>query len=404
MKTAPHPGTPHPSPLPVNGEREKFGTRVAAAALALLLVACSDKGPVREPAELVKIESPELKAKVVWNHAPGNGSRDLQSRLRLAVESDVIVSADVDGKVYALSPEDGHKLWKADTGARLISGPTVEGPLVLLGTLDAEIIALKRADGTLAWRTGVSSEVLAPPVAHGRFVVARCGDGKLFGLSAEDGKRIWSFDRAVPSLTLRGLSAPLIVGNTVFAGLDNGHAVSLNLETGETLWEQVVSAPTGRTELERIVDVDADLLPTRDGVYAVSFGGDLAAVSLEDGRVAWRRPIKSYSGIAMLGRTLVVTDEEGFVWALDAESGASIWKQEALKYRKLSPPATDGQYFVVADFEGYVHWLSPKDGRIVARVHATGDPVVAPMVVQDDKLYVLDTSGEIAVVETTAVN
>jgi outer membrane protein assembly factor BamB len=99
-----------------------------------------------------------------------------------------------------------------------------------------------------------------------------------------------------------------------------------------------------------------------------------------------------------------VTDEEGFVWALDAESGASIWKQEALKYRRLSPPAAIGQYIAVADFQGYVHFLSPKDGRIVGRVHAASDPVVAPMVVQDDRLYVLDTDGKIAVVETNPVN
>ena len=378
--------------------------RLLLALFALGLIACSDKGPVREPAELTKIEKPELKAHVVWDRSPGSGSGKVQSRLRLAVEPDVIVSAAMDGEVYALDPSDGHRLWKAQTDARIVAGPTVEGSHVFMGTLDAEVIALKRADGSVAWRVPVSSEVLAPPVAQGAFVVVRCGDGKLFGLSADTGERLWTFDRSVPPLTLRGLSEPLILGGRLFAGLDNGHAVSLKLDTGELLWEQVVSAPSGRTELERMVDIDADLLTTRDGVYAVSFGGDLAAVSLEDGRVAWRRPIKSYSGIALIGRVLVATDESGLVWGLDAETGASLWKQEALKYRKLSPPAIDGDYIAVADFEGYVHWLSPKDGTIVARVHATGDPVVAPMIVRDDRLYVLDTHGEIAVVETSAVN
>jgi outer membrane protein assembly factor BamB len=372
----------------------------ALVALALLVAACSDKGPVREPADLKDIEAPALKPRVVWDKAPGEGSGDVQSRLRLAVEADLVITADIEGDVYALDPHDGHRLWESATGLRLVSGPTVSGDLVLLGTLDAQVIALKRADGTQVWVADVSSEVLAPPVAGGKTIVVRCGDGKLFGLSADDGRRIWSFDRAQPQLTLRGQSAPLVYGGTVFVGLDNGHAVALRTDTGETLWEQVVSAPAGRTELERIVDVDADLLITREGVYALSFGGDLAAVSLEDGRVAWRRPVKSYTGVALAGANLVITDEDGLVWALDVESGASVWKQEDLKYRKLSPPVTVGEYVVVADFEGYLHWLSPQDGRIVARKHAVGDPVTAPLVVQEDLLYVLDVEGEVAAVRT----
>ncbi|MBI3171163.1 MAG: outer membrane protein assembly factor BamB [Hydrocarboniphaga effusa] len=367
--------------------------------LAALLAACNSDGPVREPAELQDIVSPELQPRVLWNESAGEGGGGQRSGLRLAVEPDLILAADVSGDVFALDPRNGRRLWRAETGARVISGPAVSGDLVLLGTKDAEVIALKRADGAPAWRVTVSSEVLAPPVGEGNVIVVRGGDGKLFGLSAEDGKRLWSFDRAVPPLTLRGMSAPLVYGNTVFVGLDNGRAVALKLDSGELLWEQVVAAPSGRSELERIVDVDADLLVTSDGVYAVSFGGELAAVSLEDGRVAWRRPIKSYSGIALADKILAVTDEDGVVWALDAQSGAAAWKQEALKYRSLSPPVMLKGYIVVADREGYLHWLSPQDGHIVARVRALRAPVTTTPVARDKLLYALDTDGGVAAVE-----
>ena len=367
--------------------------------LALLLQAC-DLGPVREPAELTKIEAPALKPRVRWDASPGNGGDELHTRLRLAVEPDVLVTADIGGDVFALDPKDGHRLWRAKTGARIVAGPSVSGALVLVGTLDAEVIALKRADGSPVWRVPVSSEVMAPPVSDGRVVVARCGDGKVFGLSADTGARVWNFDRAVPPLTLRGLSSPLISGGVAYVGLDNGRLAALRLETGEVLWEEVVAAPAGRSELERIVDVDADPLITGDGIFAVSFGGELAAVGLAEGRVAWRRPIKSYSGVAMSGNVLVVTDEDGIVWALDAQTGASAWKQEALKYRKLSAPIAVGDYVAVADFEGYVHWLSPQDGRIVARVRAVDDPVSATMVEHEGLLYVLGDDGDIAAVET----
>lgn len=368
--------------------------------LALGLAACSSDGPVREPAELQKIVSPDFKPKVLWSKAPGSGSGSLHSGLRLAVESDVLLTADVSGDVYALDPASGRRLWRARTGARVISGPSVSGDLVLLGTQDAEVIALKRADGSEAWRARVSSEVLATPVGSGNVVVARCGDGKMFGLAAGTGSRLWNFDRAVPPLVLRGMSPPVIDGNSVFTGMDNGRAAGLRLDTGEVLWEQLISAPAGRSELERIVDVDAELLVANDGVFAISFGGEIAAVSAADGRVAWRRPIKSYTGVAIDGRRLAVTAEDGVTWMLDGQSGAALWTTDVLKYRGLSAPVFVSGRVVLADQDGYVHWLSPEDGRVVARVHAVGGPVAAPLVLHDGVLYVLDNSGKIAAIDT----
>lgn len=375
-----------------------------ALGLAVALAACGPVGPVREPAELSSISAPEVRAAIDWRRAPGDGDGDQESGLQLSVEDDLLITADAEGDVYALDPATGKTRWHADTGARLISGPSVHGDHVLLGTLDAEVIALGRADGKLAWRAAVSSEVLAPPVGEGGIVIVRCGDGKVFGLSAESGVRRWSFDRAVPPLTLRGASAPVLYEGAAIVGLDNGRIVALRVDSGEVLWEEVVSAPEGRSELERIVDVDAIPLVTGGGVFALSFGGDLAAIGAQEGRVAWRRPVKSYTGAALLGRRLVVSDEAGLVWGLDAETGAAAWKQEALQYRRLSAPVAFGAHAVVADLEGYLHWLSPADGRIVGRVRAVRAPVAATPVVRGDRLYVLGRDGRIAVVEAEAVN
>jgi outer membrane protein assembly factor BamB len=372
--------------------------------VAAALAACGSKGPVREPAELKSIEQAEVAPGVLWRKSPGSGDGGQESGLRLAVEPDLLVTADADGDVYALDPATGRVRWHADTGARLISGPSVYDELVLFGTLDAEVIALKRAGGALAWRVTVSSEVLAPPVAEGGIVVVRCGDGRIFGLSAESGAWRWNFDRAVPPLTLRGMSTPVLYEGAAIVGLDNGRVAALRVDTGELLWEEVVSAPEGRSELERIVDVDAEPVAIGGGVFALSFGGDLAAIGAQEGRVAWRRPVKSYTGAAPLGNRLFATDESGLVWALDGETGAAAWKQEALKYRRLSAPVAFGGHVVVADLEGYLHWLSPSDGRIVGRVRAVREPVAATPVLRGERLYVLGRDGEIAVVESKAVN
>lgn len=372
---------------------------LALAALAIGLAACGSTGEVREPAELKSIENAQVEPAVEWRKSPGSGDREQESHLQLAIDGDLLLTADADGDVYALDAATGKVRWSAETDARVIAGPTVYGDLVLLGTLDAEAIALKRSDGTLAWRVTLSSEVLAPPVGENNVVIVRCGDGKVFGLSADSGVRRWSFDRAVPPLTLRGMSAPLLYQGAAIIGLDNGRAAALNVESGEVLWEEVVSAPEGRSELERIVDVDAALLATAGGLFALSFGGDLAAISVQEGRVAWRRPVKSYTGAAVYGDKLFVSDEAGVMWALDAATGAAAWKQEALQYRRLTAPVVVGDHVVVGDLDGYLHWLSPQDGRIVGRVHAVSGPVAATPLLHGDRLYVLDREGGIAVVE-----
>jgi outer membrane protein assembly factor BamB len=377
---------------------------LALAALAAALAACGSIGPVREPAELKSIEKAEVRPDVEWRKSPGSGDREQESGLQLAIDGDLLLTADADGEVYALDLATGKVRWSADTGARVISGPTVSGDLVLLGTLDAEAIALKRSDGQQAWRVTLSSEVLAPPVGEGGVVIVRCGDGRVFGLSADTGIRRWSFDRAVPPLTLRGMSAPLLYEGMAIIGLDNGRVAALNVQSGEVLWEDVVSAPEGRSELERIVDVDATLLAASGGVFALSFGGDLAAISLQEGRVAWRRPVKSYTGAALYGDKLFVSDEAGVLWALDAETGAAAWKQEALQYRRLTAPVVVGDHVVVGDLDGYLHWLSPQDGRIVGRVHAVSGPVATRPLLHGDRLYVLDREGGIAAVEAKSVN
>lgn len=369
-----------------------------AVLAALLLAGCSSDGKVREAAALKDVVNAALKPAKVWTGDAGAGSDDQHTGLRLSVEIDALFAADTDGNVYAFEPQTGKRIWRAETGARVVSGPTVSGNSVLVGTLDGEVIALKRADGAKLWNAKVSSEVVAPPVGDGNLVVARSVDGKVVGLSAVSGAPLWSFDRSVPNLTLRGLSEPLIHGGRVFAGLDNGRIAALRANDGQPVWEQAVAVATGRNELERLTDVDGALLAEGREVYAISFGGELACFDGETGQVLWRRSVKSYNGVVIAGDLVIASDEAGVVWALDARSGAAAWKQEDLQFRRLSPPVAYKDWIVVGDFEGYLHWLDPKDGRIVARNRAGSDPIQAAPVTSGELLYVMDTTGRIAAV------
>ena len=367
----------------------------AIALLAVVAAACSTKVKVREPAKLVDIAKPTVQVKEVWSRRIGKGADGRPLGLRPLLETDALFVAESGGHVMALDPATGRERWKVNLKARVSAGPSVVGDLVLVGTLDAEVIALKRADGTPVWREQLSSEVLAAPAGEGNVVVARTVDGRTFGLSTTDGKRLWSFDRTVPTLTLRGISSPLIEGNRVLLGMDSGRLAAVNLADGAPLWEQPISVPSGRTELERLADIDAQLISTLDGVLVASYGGDVTLIDVADGESRWRRAIKSGAGLAEGGSNVYVSDADGVLWALDAASGAAVWKSEALQYRRLSPPVFFKGYAVVADYEGYLHFFNAADGSLAGRTRVGRDPVLSPMVATDTTLYVLNVEGRL---------
>ena len=379
----------------------KLGLLFAAA---LGIAACGGKESVREPAELVDIENPRIKPKRVWGASAGDGSDGKISGLRLRLESDALYAADVDGHVYAYAQDSGKRLWRVDTDSRVISGPTVSGDTIYVGTLDAEVIALKRADGSEKWRKKMSSEVLGPPASEGGIVVARTVDGRVFGLSTSGGERIWSFDRLVPSLVLRGSSSPLLAAGRVFVGMDNGRIVSLRVTDGQPVWEQAVATPSGRTELERLIDIDGDLVAAPSCVIAGSFGGEVACIQPDSGEIVWRRAIRSYTSMALSSDKVYVTDDAGVLWALDLATGAAAWKQEDMAYRRLSAPAFFDGFVVVGDFEGYLHWIDPDTGEMVARSRVGSDPILTAPVAGTDRLFVMGSTGRIAAIEANPVS
>jgi outer membrane protein assembly factor BamB len=202
---------------------------------------------------------------------------------------------------------------------------------------------------------------------------------------------------------LRGLSAPLIIGGRVYLGLDNGKLATVNLADGQTVWEQAISVPTGRADFDRLTDLDADLLPADDGLFVVTYGGDLALIDLGSGDSRWRRSIKSYSGMSAGAGKLFVTDDDGVVWALDADTGAVAWKNEDLKYRHLSAPVFCNGAVGVADFQGYVHWLNAANGTLAGRGKLGGKPVIVPPVAVDDTAYFLDVAGNLEALQPLPV-
>lgn len=378
---------------------ESARSLVVLAAAASLLACGADEIKPAEPTELVKIAAPAFKPREVWSTDTGAGGGAEPRGFRIAHAGDVLYTADHEGRVSAIAAKDGRKLWRQSLKLNVGGGPGVAGGKLAVGTLDGEVVALERADGKLAWRAPVAGEVLSPPAGTEDVLIAHSLSGRVYGFGARSGQRLWSFDRNVPTLTLRGNAGPVVADGRVLAGLDSGKLIAADVQSGQVLWETVVSLPAGRSELERLVDIDTEPALTADTAYVASYGSNLGAVDLATGDLRWRQPIASSAGLATDGQRVYVCDVDGRVLALDAATGATVWKQEGLMYRAPSRPAVHGAYVAIGDLDGYVHWLSPRDGKIVARAHPLSAAIITPPLVLGGRLFVLDADGQLAALD-----
>lgn len=383
---------------------------VVVAALTLALGGCSSMNPAswwesdsstEVISELVDLES-SISPRILWDASVGSGTAEERVKLVPYVDGGRIYVAEREGEIRALDANNGHTLWKIDSELNISGGPGAGDGLVLVGTSDAELAAFDQENGQLRWRTRVSSEVVSVPKIDQGVVVVHTIDGKLTGLQAGNGKQLWVYERSMPVLSLRGSSSPVISGSNVICGFANGKLMAFDLNDGHVLWEATISVPRGRSELERMVDIHGDPLVLGGAVYVATYQGDLAGVIEQNGEVVWRRSLSSYAGLGNDFRQLYVTDAEDNVWAVDPRNGSALWKQDKMMGRKLSAPVAIGDYVVVGDYEGYLHWLSPEDGRLVGRIRVGSDRISTQPVVVDEVAYVLGDGGELAAVAAPA--
>ena len=370
--------------------------KAATPLLALALCACSDflgfgggdESTADKPAPLVAFKRA---AKVVprWQKQIGSSGAYVFTPV---IADDSVYAANEDGDLLRYEAATGKLIWRVDTKRNLSGGVGAAHNLVLVGDLKGELLAFDN-QGYLVWKSRLTSEILsAPQVAEG-IVVVRTEDGRIFGLDATDGKRKWVYQRSTPALTVRSFANIAITRGGVFAGFAGGKLVALDINGGNIGWEATVALPRGTTELERVTDITSTPVFDTERVCAVAYQGRVGCFDLYRGNLLWTRDISSISGLTLDDRNLYVSDDKGAVVALDKVSGASVWKQDKLFARKITAPLAYGSYIVVADFRGYVHFLSREDGSFAARRATDGSRISAPPIAFDKVLLVLTHSG-----------
>lgn len=356
----------------------------------------SNKENIEPPKALTEF-APTVTVEKLWTAGVGKGAKRTGVHLTPAYADGKLYAISTNGVLEAFDAASGHTLWaKKDKKLAYAAGPSVADGLLAVGTLDGMLLGLNPADGSERWHAEVSSELISAPAIGAGMVVARSYDGRVYGFDVANGERKWVFDRnTVPLLSLRGNSAPLIREGLVITGGDNGKVVALRLNDGVEVWEQVISTGEGRTEIERLQDVDGVLQADAGVIYAVGYHGQVTALAGNNGHPLWSRDLSSYNGVAISSTGVFVNDVDSNLWSLDRNNGAALWKQDVLGYRWLSAPTVQGNYIVVGDLDGYIHWLNLNDGKLAARVRLTKQPIDSAPLVVGDTVYVQASNGEL---------
>ena len=352
----------------------------------------------REPAELTKISS-SVAIKKIWSVSVGNGQGEGLYRIKPFISNDTIYVASNDGQIKAINRLSGKLIWKAEVDSSLSGGVGLFRDKLFLGTVDGRVLMADTKKGEIIWSVRVTGEVLAAPQSNGEVVVVQTYDGKLSGLDFSTGKKLWTFDSNLPVLTIRGTGTPIFLGSTVYASFANGRVLAFDSFSGSILWETRVAIAKGRSDIERMVDIDGAMTIQGGQLFAASYQGRLAAIDLTDGTRLWQREISSITGTSLGFGNVYVVDDNGTVNAYLSDGQGLRWSQDALAYRDLSRPIPVSGYVAVVDFEGYLHLMSQLDGEFVGRARPDKNGVRADMISMGNVLYVYGNSGKLLAYE-----
>ncbi len=367
----------------------------------LLMAACGSKNIAIEPAPLPPVEEQRVAWEKNWEVDTGHGDDDLYLNLQPGIiesakskHANVIYTADHRGRVMAIDALSGDVIWSEKVpDTAFISGVGVGEKNVVIGTQEGEVIALDAQTGEPRWRTPVSSEVLAAPGVKDGYVAILAVDSHVYGLSEHTGHVLWDAPHTAPLLKLRGGASPVMHDNVVFVGFADGRLSIFDRKTGHVFWQQTVAIPQGRSEVERMIDINGRMAIYGNTLYVVTYQGKVMAYDYVRNGARWTKDMSSYVGLTGAGQTLVVTDEDGIIWGLSSSTGKVLWEQKLLRYRALTTPSIIDDTVMVGDDDGNVHLLSLENGEWLGFTKIDSSGVRAKPIIIDDTAIVYARDG-----------
>ena len=230
-------------------------------------------------------------------------------------------------------------------------------------------------------------------VAGGR-VFIQSADRTVSAFDASTGRSLWVQKRSGDALVLGQPGILMAVGDTLVSG-QSGRLLGLNPQNGATRWDASVAVGRGVNEVERLVDLVSGVSRVGDTLCLRAFQSAVACVDAQVGRTLWTKTASGSSGIAGNESTMFGAEADGKLIAWRKSDGEKLWSSEKLRFRGLSSPVFVAGSVVVGDFEGFLHFISPQDGTLLARVPSDGSAIALAPVWVDETLVAVTTRGAV---------
>ena len=372
-----------------------FTVRVLlGTSLIVLLAACGSPDNSEPPAPLTDINN-GLRFDQIWTIKTGAGiSAGSYNRQPLLV-GDEIFTVDIDGLIKNVDAESGKLKWDFETGIESITGLFGNNKIIVASSRNGVLNIYDRTDHNLnlRWSARLKGEIRSAPVTNADSLFIRTVDGRLSSISKADGSIQWTVSHLVPALSLTGNSAPILHNEFVIAGFDDGKLAAFDQTNGQVVWEITVSQPTGRSEIERLVDIDGQFILSNGVIYVSSYQGRLAAIQAIDGEELWSRKFSSFNAMSIDDDAIYLSSDTSHIWSIDRRTGSALWKQDVLHARKISAPLLFEDKVIVGDLDGHVHWFNQSDGALIGRLRPSYKRHYSRPFEWDNKIFAMDSDG-----------
>ncbi len=375
--------------------QNKLKLPLAIAIASAVLVGCSsNKVKEAKPNPLPKITQ-QQKLNKVFSQSVSSTDEAEALRLQLDTDNGVIFTIDPDGQVSAYQAKK--RLWKSKISKQeLTAGVEASDGIVIVGNRKGQLFALDQTTGEKKWTAQLSGAILSPSLIQSGRVITVANDGTVFAHDAVSGQQVWAYKLPNVQFSLRGQAAPVRLDDrTVLIASANAYIYAIDVISGVPRFQRRVAMSEGRSDIQRLVDIDGDPVVAGQYVVTSSFQGQVTVTDLASQRVVWSEDASSTNRPEVFEDKVFISTVDGKLNAYSLSTGESVWKNDSLLNRQLSNPVMLGQNLVVGDLDGVIHLIDPATGKLIGRAKTSGE--VRSLRVIDNQLYVATRKGALSI-------
>jgi outer membrane protein assembly factor BamB len=346
--------------------------------------------------------------KRVWSADIGTGTTDeLPLTAQPIVADGKVFTLDTESQLSAFDAKTGKNIWRVNVGKKkekddpVISGGVSFGGGVLYVTNGYdEVLALKPADGSVFWRKKIGAPSRSAPTILDQRVFVGTLDNRLLALNAVNGEVLWEYTGLAESAGLIGAASPAASRDIVVPVFSSGEITALRVENGSVAWSDNLSSSRRLGNLDSITDIKAHPVIDKGLVVGISFSDRLVAIDERTGSRVWQREIGGSNTPWLAGNHLFVLSLNNELIALGRETGSIIWVTKLPRFDGDDPvlftgPVLAGGRLFVFGSGGRVLEVKPDTGKVITEWDA-GDSVLIAPVIAGGTMYTLSEDGTLS--------